>query len=78
MTDDDRLIVTVGEVHPGMAPRPGYTTVRCTGCGKEGQIATHTLPIEFNPIRDDDGIRLALCVACQPKPNRAMRRRGKP
>jgi len=77
MTDDDPefVIATVGEVHPDMAPRDGYATVRCSHCGREGQIATHKLPIELNPIRGDDGTRLGLCPDCQPKLNRAERRR---
>lgn len=76
--DADRppdVVAMAALVKPGGTPRPGHTLVRCNGCGREGQVPTEVLPVNFAAYRDEDGVRVGLCPLCQPKPNRAERRR---
>lgn len=74
--DDDEPII-VGErrmVRRGHMPGPEWTLVRCARCRVEASIPTHDLPLDRDPVRDEDGVRLGTCPKCTPRPNRAQRR----
>lgn len=75
--DPDDVAIAIRHVVIGVDPDAGpeWATLRCTGCGREAQIPVADLPLGFTSYRDEDGVRLALCADCQPKPSRAERRR---
>lgn len=65
MSDEEAFLCWPVELTAGNDKIEPCSRVRCANCRREVLVPTHQLPlVAAKPLRDDDGVRLAICGEC--------------